>query len=216
MAGLERRFPLYARLLRLYPAVYRKAYAQQTLQTLADMLDDAPKRTQRLAVWTRIAIDFPVTMTREQIKYTGGIMARETPHYVKRNAVLSGALLVPFFLAIGANAIDKIMNGQTLYTSWPWAMPILALWVLWLPLAATVIASSSLIYYQAQRIRTASARWGKALLEVQYSWPLLIVLCSGLFILAVLFGHDSVHCVTGNPVREFQNWHQTWRCIQQR
>jgi hypothetical protein len=53
-----------------------------------------------------------------------------------------------------------------------------------------------------------------SLIDFRHNWPMLLVGFVGLFIVALVLGHDSVHCVTGNPIREVHNWHQTWRCVQ--
>lgn len=217
MAELKKRFPVYARLLRLYPPAYRAAYGTQMLQTLADMLDDSPGATRHAAIWCRLAVDFPASVAQQQIHYVGGIMAHETPRYIKRNALVGAVLLVPFMLALLANSLDTLTHGQQLYNSWLWRTPVLALWVLWLPLAAAVLTLLSLVTFMIQsRAQYQSGEKRGILADIGVSWPLLAVALAGLFVVAAVFGHDSVHCVTGNPVHELQSWHQTWHCIQQR
>jgi hypothetical protein len=212
--NLDKRFPRYTRLLKLYPAAYRKQYGLQMQQTLADMLDD-PDRA-KVGVWARTIIDLPVSVAQQQCIYFGGIMTHEMPAYVKRNALVSGALLLPFTTIFIVNGVDKIINDHQLDGSWLWHMPILAIWMLWLPLAAAIIASVSLIVFLAQRSKAQRVSWFKVSFDVSYTWPLLAVSLVGLSIVAMVFDHDSVHCVTGNPAREARNLHQTWQCIQQR
>ncbi|WP_289444243.1 hypothetical protein, partial [Klebsiella pneumoniae] len=61
-------------------------------------------------------------------------MTNQMPKYVTRMALLSGVLLLPFTAALILNTIDQLTHHQSLYESWAWRMPILALWVLWLPI----------------------------------------------------------------------------------
>jgi hypothetical protein len=209
---LNRRFPHYRKLLQLYPANYRKRYGDQMLQTLADMLDDAPTRAQKLTVWSRVAFDTPVSVAKQQLIYTGEVMDHEMPSYIKRNAIISAALLVPFMLALIANSADQLANGSTLYYSWLWRMPVLGIWVLYLPLAAAVIAFVSLAIFLK---RTKHRNWLRAVLDIRHDWPVVIVLLAGVSILGLVQLHDTVQCVAGNPLREAHQLHQTWQCVQQ-
>lgn len=214
MGKLEERFPHYSRVLRFYPSAYRTQYGEQMLQTLADMLDNQPERKR--AIWLRTLIDLPISLTRQQLLYAGGIMNQQTPAYVKRNALWSAALLLPFIGVLIANSLDKILYNHTLFNSWLWHMPVLAIWVLWLPVAALAIAFASLVTFMIQRHKSTQQSLLRQLFDIAYNWPLLITGLAALFIVTLVIGHDSVHCVTGNPVRELHNWHQTWQCIQQK
>lgn len=215
MKNLVKRFPVYSQLLRLYPPSYRQKYSAQTLQTLADMLDNSTSRRARLAIWARTIPDFPLALARQQLSYAGGSIPGRAPSYVKRSALLGGILLMPFLLALIANGLDKIFYGRTLHHSWLWHMPALAIWVLWLPLAAAVITLISLAFFLAQSRPPEFAGHWRQLFKFSQSWPLILVGLAGLAILAFVFGHDSVHCLTGNPLREIHHWHGTWQCIKQ-
>lgn len=212
MNRLSKRFPIYSKLLRLYPAPYREVYGEQMLQTLADMLDD--KSRKQSAVWLRAVVDFPFSMAKQQLLYSGGIMKNDMPRFVKWNAVVGGVLLLPFASAVVANGLNEAIYGHTLYQSWLWHMPVLAIWVLWLPLVAAGLALISLVIFLRQRSKVAHASWWKVLLDWRRNWPLLVVAVLGLGIMFLVLFHDSVHCVTGNPAREIQHWQQTWQCIQ--
>lgn len=211
MARLEDRFPIYRQLLRLYPPDYQANYGHEMLQTLADMLDNAPSGYDRARVRLQVAIDFPVSLARQEIFYLGGIMSEQMPSYMKRNALIGAALLIPFVLALLANGLDKAIYNRTLEQSWLWHAPFASLWVLWLPLAATILALATLVVYILQQPGGDLKR----LFRVQYFWPILGVALIGLFILAVLFGHDSTHCVLGNPITELGHPQHTWQCISQ-
>lgn len=212
---LNKRFPLYRKLLLLYPQAYREQYGDQMLQTLADMLDDAPSPAQKLSVWTRVSIDMPMSVLKQQLTYTGEVMTHEMPAYIKRNAVISALLLVPFLTALIANGADKIIRNNTLYHSWLWRMPVLGIWVLYLPLIATAITFASLVTLLVQRKRTQQSGWLRTLLDLRRNWPVLAVLFAGTCIVTLVQLHDTTQCVVGNPVRETRQWHQTWHCVQQ-
>ncbi|HSW79845.1 MAG TPA: hypothetical protein VLG47_03645 [Candidatus Saccharimonadales bacterium] len=214
MGNLNARFPRYSKFLRLYPKKYRDAYGSQMLQTLADMLDNSSSTTERLQIWTRLAIDFPITVAGQNVHYLGGIMTHETPKYVWRNGLIGGAMLIPFFAALTANSIDELAFNHTLFNSWLWSMPILAIWVLWLPFAAALLCLTSLLTFISQQRKSKKLRSVKVLIDIRHNWPLVIVAIASSFILALIFFHDSVHCVTGNPIREIHNPSATWHCIQ--
>lgn len=204
----------YRLLLRLYPKAYREQYGEQMVQTLEDMLAAAPAVKQRSEVLFRTAVDLPVSIAQQQILYIGGVMAHEMPRYVKRNAVLAGLLLVPFAAALTANGMDKMFHNQTLYQSWLWHTPALALWVLWLPAAALLVALGSLMVYIFRRSRAMATKPDHRTADVMRTWPLVLMAVVSLGIIAIVFGHDSVHCLTGNPIHEVQHWGQTWHCVQ--
>jgi hypothetical protein len=215
MSRLEKRFPRYSKLLRLYPEPYRKNYSEQILQTLADMLDNTASKSEKLRIWVRLAIDFPATATIQNVSYLGGIMAHETPKFVWRNGLIGGMMLLPFCAALLANSVDQLVNNHSLYGTWLWKMPLLSIWVLWLPLIAAILGISSLLVFLHHQ-RKAQINPINALLDFRYNWPLTLIAISGTCILALVFFHDSIRCVTGNPVREIHNPTATWHCIEQR
>ena len=68
MSDLEKRFPVYSKLLHLYPLAYQQTYADDLLQTTADMLDDTESSWQRSNVWLRIAFELPKSVTKQQVQ----------------------------------------------------------------------------------------------------------------------------------------------------
>lgn len=186
------------------------------LQTLADMLDNAESNSEKLHIWTRLILDYPVTVTAQNVHYLGGIMAHESPKYVWRNGLIGGAMLLPFFVAVTANSVAELVNHHTLYSSWLWSMPVLGIWIVWLPLAAAILCLTSLLAFMPHQMKAKHAGSLKALLDIRYNWPLTLVTIVSFFILGLAFFHDSVHCITGNPVREIHNPSATLHCIEQR
>jgi small-conductance mechanosensitive channel len=101
-----RRFRVYAKLLYLYPATYRKRYGAQLLQTVSDMVDDAPSAFGRYAVWLRISLDFPVTLCKEHFQTIGENMYAKMNLNITRNAVIGAAL---FLLPIIMLTINRML-----------------------------------------------------------------------------------------------------------
>jgi len=204
---LNHRFPRYSKLLGLYPAAYRHEYGEQMLQTLADMLDD-PQQSRR-AVWARTLRDFPGSLLRQQLAYTATAMT-STPPYLTRTARAGAGLVAPFFLLVLANAL----SGQALRHSVIWRPNVLPLWLVVLPaLAVGLNLFVWLRWLRQQRRESAGSSW-QHIADIRRSWPALAVMLVGLAIIAFVYGHDSVHCLTGNPLRELHNPHQTMQCIE--
>lgn len=208
---LRKRFPNYNRLLYLYPTAYRQRYKEQMLQTLADMLDDAPSKSQRIAVWSRIIADLPISVMHQQVTYTGAVMTQDTPKYVKNSTLLGTIMLLPFFIILAAASIDKNLRQGTL-----WHFHVLFTFFVALPTLAFLLAVVAFISWIVERHQKEQRSWLREVIDIRRNWPLLGVIIVGLGIVGMVYGHDSVHCVTGNPIREIQQAHQTLRCIEQR
>jgi len=207
MDHLIKRFPHYSKLLRLYPVAYQKEYGEQMLQTLADMLDDPHEKPA--AVWARTVLDYPISIMYQQLSYTEANM-QHNPQYIKRTAVLGAWLVAPFFLFVVVNGT----NNHWLEHSMLWHTNFLLTWLVLLPSIAVILNLAALLRWVRQQRNTAHASAWKALTDVRRTWPLIAIALIGLGILAIIFGHDSVHCITGNPIRELRNLHQTLQCIQ--
>jgi hypothetical protein len=212
MSDLEKRFPMYSRLLKLYPMEYRKKYNDQILQTTADMLDDAPSRRTRLVIWTRLAIDLPMNLGRQQFQYVGGFMLKESPMYIKRNSLIAGVLLIPFIVALLANGLDRLINNHTLYNSWLWKSSVVGFWAMWLPLLAFLIALVSYLRFVSKETKNKHTTWFRRLMNFKSSWPIFIPLIMALGILSVAMFHDDVQCWVRTPNYLVSHVDQSWRC----
>ncbi len=208
MAKLSARFPVYSRLLKLYPTRYQERYGEQMLQTLADMLDANSSATGRLLVWLRATRDFPASLFSQQWAYAGTVLSRETPRFVQRNALVSGLLFVPFFAIATAN--DLV--AHRLYHTWLWSFDVLVAWIVLLPAFGLLLSTATLFAW----LRLNKRSWWQSLRDIAHNWMMLLPILLGVGILSLVFFHDSVHCVTGNPVRELHNPHATLRCVEQR
>lgn len=205
-------FPYYRKLLRLYPAAYYDKYADQMLQTLEDMAEGAETRHDRAAIRLRAALDLPLSITKQQLLYTGGVMHHDMPHYIKASSLAGAVLLLPFFLFV---VIDSLSN-HSLNRSFFWHTPVLFTWIIVLPAIAVILNAAALSRWVYGRGTTTGKGFWRRLLDIRHDWPLLAVAIVALGIIGLALFHDSVHCITGNPVRELRNTHQTLQCIQQR
>lgn len=203
------RFPRYERLLKLYPKPYRDRYADQMLQTLSDMLEDQPPGFSKVLVWWRVGRDLPLSIMHQNALAIGDNLMHETPRYVKRNGAVAGALLVPFFAALIANGLDKVINNQTLQGSWLWKMPALAVWVLYLPLVAFLLAGAS---YVRSVARHQKKPWLKRIFDVKHAWPIMLPAVLALGVLFVLAFHDSAQCVQHLPSYLVGHTREVWQC----
>lgn len=209
MDNLNKRFPIYSKVMKLYPDKYRKEYGQQILQTTADMLDNAPNKASRAAVWTHVAIDLPINITKQQLQYSESIYMKDTPSYIKTSSIVCGLLLLPFFTALIANGLDKVINNHSLNGSWVWKMPLLRIWVLYLPLIAFILAAGSYLLYLTKHKQT---KWFKRILDIRRSWPVILPAVFAFGILFMIAFHDSGQCFVHTPAYLVGHTSQTWKC----
>ncbi len=210
MSNLARRFPIYSKFLYLYPAPYRQRYNEQILQTAADMLDNAPTN-KHIRVWARIAMELPASIAHQQAAYLSDGLLHETPEYVRRNTTVSALLFAPFFVIVLINDA----SGHGLYHSWLWNFAVLMAWILVLPAIGFAISGLTFLSWLRSRIKRGDTL-KHSLLDIRHNGAMLGLTLLGIFILGLVFFHDSVHCVTGNPVRELRNTSQTLHCIGER
>jgi hypothetical protein len=207
MSDLESRFSRYRLLLKLYPTAYRREYETQILQTLADMLDD-PERSHA-AVWTRAVLDLPTSVIRQQLSYTA-VALTTTPNYLKHSARTGAWLVAPFFLLVALNSL----SGRALRHTVLWHSNVLFMWLILLPSIAVLLNLAAwLRWVQQSRRETHVGTW-RVITDIRRSWPALAIVIIGLSIITFVYGHDSAHCLTGNPLSELRNAHQTLQCLQ--
>jgi hypothetical protein len=209
MDSLNKRFPIYSKVIKLYPDKYRQKYGEQILQTTADMLDNSQKRSSKAFIWLKVAADLPLNITKQQLQYSGGIYMKDTPSYIKTSSIVSGLLLLPFFTALIANGLDKVINSHSLNGSWVWKMPLLGIWVLYLPLTAFVLAVGSYLFYLTKYKQT---KWFKRILDIRRLWPVILPAFFAFGILFVIAFHDSGQCFVHTPAYLVGHTSQTWKC----
>ena len=141
-------------------------------------------------------------------------MHNETPGYIKRSGIFTGALVLPFFSALIANGLDKLLFDQNLYGSWLWHWPIIGFWVLWLPGTALTVALLSYGVYTFTPERKNRTNWLRRALDVPHAWPVILPGIVAFGILFILAFHDSVHCWIQNPIHFVTRYHQTLQCTE--
>ncbi len=199
----------YRRCLRLYPKRYRDEYGPQMVQTLADMLEAQPTPTGRMAIWMRAGVELPFSALKQDIIITREVFMTGTPKYIKRYSAIGTILVAPFFLFIIANAL----SGQRLYDSLFWQTWILFTWIIVLPSLAILLNAFAFIKWIRAENHSTGRSIKSMVMDYKHSWPAVSLIVIGLAILAIVFGHDSVHCIGGSPIQEIANWHQTWQCL---
>ncbi len=131
-------------------------------------------------------------------------MSKETPYYVKRNALISTGLIIPFFVVVFFPGIlrQNMSASAAFQTS-------LFISLILLPSLAFVLATTTFLAWSKSDKKPL---W-RGLLDVRRSWLLTAVGTLALTISLFVPFHDSVHCVVGNPVRVVHNPSQTWQCV---
>jgi len=170
----KQRFKVYAKLLYLYPSSYRKQYGQQLLQTIADMVDDAPSTQERLTVWLRISLDLPVAVCKEHFQVIGDFMYARNKHQVNRNTIVSGALLLLPVILVAINRMLMLSGPGR-------GMPTYSLIVVTTMFPVLAVGLSGFTLYTVLRsdkkLRTNNLR---------QSWPLGLVFAASLLLLTFI------------------------------
>jgi len=170
----KQRFKVYAKLLYVYPSGYRKQYGQQLLQTVADMVDDAPSTYERFIVWLRIGLDLPATVCKEHFQVIGGFMYAKNSHQINRNTLVSGALfLLPVILLTINHMLILSGPGRGLP-----AHPFIVATTIF-PVLAVGLSSFTLytLLRSDKKLRTNNLR---------RSWPLGLVFAASLLLLTFI------------------------------
>lgn len=103
------RFPIYSKLLKLYPKQYRDRFGDEILQTTADMLDAADTKRERYNIWIRVAVDTFVYGVYQQFKNIGELVSMN----IGIRIIISVA-----WLAISAVAVFMFPELRKIGTEW--------------------------------------------------------------------------------------------------
>lgn len=182
MTDLRKRFPVYSRLLLLYPAPYRTRYDEQILQTLADMLDANSSHSARLQVWVRTIRDFPRSLITQRAQYASSVLAHETPGFVRKNVAMGGWLFAPFFLI----AITNDMESHRLYHSWFWRPEVLFAWLRLFPTAGLILIMATFCVW----LRMNKAPLRLSLKDVGHNWVMLFPMIIGMSVVFAVFARS--------------------------
>ncbi len=200
----------YATLIRLYPKAYREEYGDQMLQTLADMLKDAPGSGGKVLMWTKAVAELPISVLKENVLVIEEAAMTNAPNYVKRNTHIGMYLIAPFFILIAFNALLPHSLPQG-----PLAIDVLRFMVIGLPAIAFVLCAGTFVAWSLGRRRKERVSFWQNLIDIRQNWPLLLVGALGFFVALFILGHDSVHCLTDNPVNALKHLQATQACISQ-
>ncbi|MDB5175243.1 MAG: hypothetical protein JWM81_101 [Candidatus Saccharibacteria bacterium] len=200
----------YRKLITLFPKSYRGEYGEQMVQTLADMLADQPSRLGRVTVWLRAASDLLRSLLQQNYAVVGHAYANTTPEYVRRNTQVSLLLLLPFIIVIIMNELRPDALPQSRLS-----VDILQFLVAGLPALAFIICAATLSVWVLAQHRQQRTSLLRSLQDVSHNWPLIAIGTFGLMMAVFIFGHDSVHCFAGNPVKEVRNISTTLQCLSQ-
>ncbi len=71
MSKAPKPYRIYRALLYLYPKAHRKAYGEQMVQTLDDILADQHDISEKIMVWIRVVSELPLNVIEENINNLG-------------------------------------------------------------------------------------------------------------------------------------------------
>jgi hypothetical protein len=157
MSSLKSRFPAYSRALHLYPRAYLRQYGVQTMQTLADILDDPDvSRTTKTKLHLGAWVDLGRSIPRQRLLAAIRSAAYQPQSYFRNRSIVSLLLITPLLLTT---------VSPNLFSSRTSARVCLVI----LPLIATLNALYALAIWFAARQkwpkskRPASNGWGTRL-----------------------------------------------------
>lgn len=205
---MANRYRIYRSLLKLYPTQYRQRYGAQMQQTLDDMLGDQPNGAARLLVWLRAYADLATNIPQQNLTMIGGSLMQKTPPYIRNNALIGTALIVPFWVLVFSGLLQK----QWFAGSGQW-MALAVICLLILPAIAVLLNIVSYAKWLAIRDDKTNRTVIRRMLDVRRTYPTICVGLVGLFIVLFVPFHDSAHCILQNPLRTVHNPHQTQQCI---
>jgi hypothetical protein len=198
----------------LYPLSYRRRYEEEILLAATDMLSEAPSRKAKLAVRIRLATDLPINIGKQQLIVLGERGFTQAPSYVKYNGYVAALLLLPFFLALIANAAAKLFVGHTLYHSLLWRAPYVGLWVLYFPMVALLLTAGSYAMYITRHCVDNKISLTERFLDIRRLWPVLLTGIVAYALLFIVFFHDSGQCWMRSPWHAATHMKQSLECTE--
>lgn len=119
--------------------------------------------------------------------------------------MLGALMLAPFFVVV----IGNVLSNYQIADSTGWNRFFFFL-IFILPLMAFVLNTAALWQWASHR-----KNFWHSLLDFKRSWATIAIALLALAIAVFVPFHDSVHCVSGNPIKEIHNPSQTLKCIKQ-
>jgi len=174
MTSLKQRFPAFSRMLRLYPPAYYRQYCMQTLQTLADILDDTElSRLAKAKLYLASWLDLAKSIPRQRVIAAIHSASYQPSRYFRNRGIICLLLLVPALLSfcIGNNVTTtslQLSSGS--FASIWFSSASVATWLFVLPLLATINALYALGIWLVARKKHSRAKrpttnqWGARLM----------------------------------------------------
>ncbi|MDB5166464.1 MAG: hypothetical protein JWM37_536 [Candidatus Saccharibacteria bacterium] len=200
---------VYRKVLGAYPKSYQKDYAGEMVRTLEDMLHEEPKITKRARIWTTAFAELPIYVVKLNAAVLGRSYALDTPDYVKRNAAVSIACVVPFLALLSINELDPSVLPTA--PRWTDTYQFLAIG---LPVLAFLLCAATVMRWFFVRRMSGTRSSNNTLVDIKHNWPVVLVGSFAFIIVLFMVGHDSVHCLTDNPVNALHNPRATLQCIE--
>jgi len=201
---------IYQKLLGMYPKSYRKDYAAEMAQTLQDMLLDQPKRSQRAMIWIAAFAELPLHVIRHNVSVVEHAYSTDMPTYIKRNTRLSASLILPFIVLLTVNEL----RPSALPTAPGWT-DMYRLLAIGLPAVAFLLSVATMLRWFVATPTAPISKTSRALTDIKHNWPIALVGSFALLVVVFMLGHDSAHCIAGNPIKEARNITTTLHCIEQ-
>jgi hypothetical protein len=153
MSNLKKRFPFYSKLIRLYPATYRRQYGPQILQTFADMMDEPGlSRTARIKLRTHAYTDITKSIVRQWHLKNNRNLLRNPRRYIVKRLIVIAVLITPLLASIVVSAVRPQYIAQPgIYSHIFDSSFGILLWLELLPLLATLVAIAILFSWVATR-----------------------------------------------------------------
>ena len=97
MPNIKKRFPIYSKILYLYPKAYRRKYSAQMLQTMADLIDnEGSTLPRRFKIWLRATPDLIKTIAAENLR------AIDAKKFVPRSLIVSFVMIIPLIVLLAS------------------------------------------------------------------------------------------------------------------
>lgn len=200
MPSLKKRFPVYSKVLKLYPKTYLRKYYTQTLQTTADMLDDDGLTLfGKLKIWFRVGLDLAKTIPLENIK------AIDAKKFIPRSLIVCIVLITPLLINILLSTLAMsniyMLNSESIIQKFfnnTWY-----LWIFITPFIAVLIALLAIIVWRVNKQDVKGKR--KFIQRLNIATLAVVVLAGSFFLvstsISLISSGDYVDYLKENEVR---------------
>jgi len=173
------------------------------------MLSTQSSKKAILYIWLQAYTDLLTSIPKQNVTAIGGTFVDETPHYIRNNAVIGAALIVPFFAFVLSGLLQTkwFMNNAA-------STGISITCLLVLPILALILSVVSYVRWVLTKDAKSHETILKKVLVVRHMYPLMLVGAAGFLIVMFVLFHDSAHCLVSNPIHIAQNPSRTVQCVE--